>query len=90
MNIVPMKQFMPEYLFFNDMEVVKKIKDVFNKSEKDALIEFLKSETYKMCTNVNLSMWDIGPADIFDMWVVEKVTGNPRNINFMRMENSNE
>ena len=29
----------------------------------------------------------IGSNDIFNMWVVERVTGNPRNVNFMRLEN---
>ena len=87
MNIVPMEEFMPEYLYLNDKEVIEKIVEVFNKSEMDAFIEFLDSETYRMCADINMSMWDIGSSDIFDMWVVEKVTGNPRNINFMRTEN---
>lgn len=90
MNIVPMEEFMPEYLFLNDKEVVEKIIDKFNMSEMEALKEFLNSKTYQMCTDINLSMWEIGSSDIFDMWVVEKITGNPRNINFMRTENKNE
>lgn len=90
MNIVPMEEFMPEYLFLNDREVVEKIIDKFNMSEMEALKEFLNSKTYQMCTDINLSMWEIGSSDIFDMWVVEKITGNPRNINFMRTENKNE
>ena len=87
MNVVPMEEFMPEYLYLNDKEVIEKIVKFFNKSEMDALLEFFDSETYRMCTNVKMSMWDIGSSDIFDMWVVEKITGNPRNVNFMRMEN---
>ena len=90
MNIVPMEEFMPEYLFLNDREVVEKIIDKFNMNEMEALKEFLNSKTYQMCTDINLSMWEIGSSDIFDMWVVEKITGNPRNINFMRTENKNE
>lgn len=90
MNIVPMEEFMPEYLFLNDKEVVEKIIDKFNMSEMEALKEFLNSKTYQMCTDINLSMWEIGSSDIFDMWVVEKITGNPRNINFMRTENKHE
>lgn len=90
MNIVPMEEFMPEYLFLNDKEVVEKIVDKFNMSEMDALKEFLSSQTYQMCTDINLSMWEFGSSDIFDMWIVEKITGNPRNINFMRTENQNE
>ena len=90
MNTVPMEIFMPEYLFLNNKEVIEKIMDVFNMDEMTALQEFLNSETYRMCSNIEMSMWDIGSPDIFDMWVVEKVTGNPRNINFMRMENNHE
>ena len=87
MNFVPMKKFMPEYLFLNDKEVVEKIMEVFNLTEMEALKEFLLSETYKICADVSKCMWDVGAPDIFDMWVVEKVTGNPKNVSFMRMEN---
>ena len=90
MNNVPMKEFMTEYLYLTDIEVVEKICHTFNKTEMEALIDFLNSETYKMCTDVNKSMWDMGSGDIFDMWVVEKVTGNPKNINFLRTENKYE
>jgi len=30
-------------------------------------------------------MWEYGTGDIFDMWVAEKITGNPRNVSFLRM-----
>lgn len=86
MNIIPMERFMPEYLFLNDKEVIQKIMNVFNMSEMDAFKGFLNSETYRMCADVKMSMWDLGAEDIFDMWVVEKITGNPRNINFLRTE----
>lgn len=87
MKIIPMKEFMPEYLFLNDKEVVCMIIKKFNMTEMEALKEFFNSETYRMCTDFNKGMWDIGCPDIFDMWVTEKVTGSPKNINFMRTEN---
>lgn len=86
MNIVPMEEFMPEYLFLNDKEVIENIVKTFNISELDALKEFLNSKTYQMCADIDMSMWDTGSFDIFEMWVVEKVTGNPYNVYFMRTE----
>lgn len=86
MNIVPMEEFMPEYLYLNDKEVIESIIKTFNKKEMEAMLEYFDSQTYKMCTDVKKSMWDIGSSDIFDMWVVEKITGNPKNVSFMRME----
>lgn len=90
MNIVPMSEFMPEYLFLLDKEVSEMIANKFNMSEMDALKNFLNSKTYQMCSDINKSMWDIGAYDIFDMWIVEQITGDPKNINFMRTENINE
>ena len=90
MNFVPMEEFMPEYLYLTDKEVVEKIYRTFNLTKMEALIDFLNSKTYKMCADVNKSMWDMGSGDIFDMWVCEKVTGNPKNINFLRTENRYE
>lgn len=87
MNIVPMKEFMPEYLYLNDKEVVEQIVKVFNISEMDAFVDFLSSETYRMCRDEKKSMWDIGSPDIFEMWTVEKITGNPKNVYFLRTEN---
>lgn len=86
MNILPMKEFMPEYLFLTDKEVIEKRIKFFNMNEIDALKNFFDSETYRMCADVEKSMWDIGSSDIFDMWVVEKITGNPKNVNFMKNE----
>ena len=86
MNIVPMEEFMPEYLYLNDKEVIESIIKTFNKKEMEAMLEYFDSQTYKMCTDVKKSMWGIGSSDIFDMWVVEKITGNPKNVSFMRME----
>lgn len=90
MNIIPMSEFMPEYLFLLDKEVIEMITNKFNMNEMDALKTFLNSKTYRMCSDINKSMWDIGSYDIFDMWIVEKITGDPKNINFMRTENINE
>jgi hypothetical protein len=87
MNVGPMKRFMPEYLFLNDKEVIEKIMSTFNLDEMEAAKEFLTSKTYHICADINNAMWDIGSNDIFNMWVVERVTGNPRNVNFMRLEN---
>lgn len=90
MNRIPMEEFMPEYLFLNDKEVVSKIKEQFNMNEMDALGSFLNSKTYSMCANPKMSMWDIGSGDILEMWIVEKITGDPKNVYFLRMEDKHE
>ena len=45
----------------------------------EALREFLNSETRTMLERPELKMWDFSPLILFDMWEVEKITGNPRN-----------
>ena len=90
MNIVPMEEFMPEYLYYNDKVVIEKIIKEYNYSEKDALFEYIFSKTYKMTTDIKKAMWDIGPLDIYEMWVSEKESGDPRNVYFMKRGILNE
>ena len=86
MNIVPMKDFMPEYLYYNDKVVIEKIIKEYKYSEKKALFEYIFSLTYKMTTDIKKAMWDIGSLDIYEMWKSEKETGNPLNVYFIRGE----
>ena len=39
-----------------------------------------------MLQNPELEMWDYSPVEIFDMWEVEVVTGNPRNSVYIRTD----
>lgn len=81
MNLVPMEVFMPYYLFVNDKIVVNKIIKEKKYNEMKAYNEFLNSETYRMCSDISLSMWDISPYDIYDMWDYEKTNNkDPREL----------
>ena len=84
MNTVSMETFMPLYLILYDKLIVEKIKKLYGYSEMEAYKMFLNSETYRMCTDMDLEMWELSHLDIFDMWVTEKITGNPRNVYFLR------
>ena len=72
MNIIPMEEYMPYYLFVNSQMVVNKIIKEKKYSEMKAYSEFLDSQTYRMCSDIKLSMWDISPYDIYNMWDYEK------------------
>ena len=47
---------------------------------------FLTSETHSMIENPNLEMWEFSERAIFDMWEVERITGDPRNSAYLRSE----
>ena len=48
--------------------------------------EFLMSETHRMLEDADMAMWEFSARAIFDMWEVEKITGNPRNSVHLRSE----
>ena len=57
--------------------VIKMIMEKYGLTEMEAAREFLMSETH---------MWEFSARAIFDMWEVEKITGNPRNSVHLRSE----
>lgn len=81
-----MKRMSPEVLDYYDEELVVRISEKYGLKQLDALRAFLSSETYKMLSDPDLSMWDFGPAAIFDMWENERVTGDPRNSLYLRRD----
>lgn len=80
-----MKTLDPEILDFYDAEVVKKIIEKYGLSEREALSAFLESKTYAMLVDPEMDMCRFGPPGIFDIWEVERVTGSPRNSNYMKV-----
>ncbi len=81
---ITMEEYKPEYLTYYDKELTKSIMEKFGYSEMRAFKELIFSETYKMLSDLNCGMWEYGIGDIFDMWIAEKETGNPRNVSFLR------
>lgn len=80
-----MKALDPEILDFYDIEVVKMIIEKYGMDERAALSAFLESETYAMLVNPEMDMCRFGPPGIFDMWEAERVTGSPRNSNYLKV-----
>ena len=55
-------------------------------TEMEAAREFLMAETHRMLEDADMAMWEFSARAIFDMWEVEKITGNPRNSVHLRSE----
>ena len=66
--------------------VIKMIMEKYGLNEMEAAREFLMSETHRMLEDADMAMWDFSARAIFDMWEVEKITGNPRNSVHLRSE----
>ena len=66
--------------------VIKMIMEKYGLTEMEATREFLLSETHRMLEDADMAMWEFSARAIFDMWEVEKITGNPRNSVHLRSE----
>ena len=80
MNSVP-----ADVLDYYDAEVVRRIIEKYGYGERDALEQFIGSQTYRMLTNPAMEMWQFGPEGLFNIWESEKVTGSPKNSAYLRM-----
>lgn len=83
---ITMEEYKPEYLTYYVKELTKSLMKKFNFDEKKAYEEVIFSKTYQMLSDLNCAMWEYGVPNIYDMYVAEKITGNPRNAEFLRME----
>ena len=66
--------------------VIKMIMEKYGLTEMEAAREFLMSETHRMLEDADMAMWEFSARAIFDMWEVEKITGNHRNSVHLRSE----
>ena len=66
--------------------VIKMIMEKYGLTEMEAAREFLMSETHRMLEDADMAMGEFSARAIFDMWEVEKITGNPRNSVHLRSE----
>lgn len=71
-------------LNFYDKEVVNSIIEKYGLDDREAIREFLFSETYRMLLDPETELYKVSPLIIFDMWEAEKVTGNPRRSIYIR------
>ncbi len=80
------KSMIPELLDYYNQEVSQRIVEKYHYDYMDAIREFVTSETHAMLEDKECELWEFGPAAIFDMWEVEKITGDPRNSIYIREE----
>ncbi len=73
-------------LDFLDRHVSALIVEKYGFTEKESLHAFILSETYQMLCDPELEIYKMSPYILFDMWESERVTGDPRNSQYLRTE----
>lgn len=73
-------------LDYYNKNVIQRISEKYGIDYMSATRAFLTSETHSMIENPNLEMWEFSERAIFDMWEVERITGDPRNSAYLRSE----
>ncbi|MBO4758748.1 MAG: hypothetical protein J5505_01680 [Spirochaetaceae bacterium] len=71
-------------LDFFDRQVSSLIMQKYGFNDREALRSFIESETYKMLFDSETDLYTFSPLVIFDMWESEKITGSPRNSQYVR------
>ncbi|WP_146548653.1 hypothetical protein [Rummeliibacillus suwonensis] len=71
---------------FFDRQVTQLMIERYGFNDMEAIRSFLKSETYKMLIDPELEIYKLSPRIVFDMWESERVTGNPRNSQYLRSD----
>jgi len=71
---------------YYDRMVIQRIIDKYAMQPMEAVRSFLNSETHALLENADNGMWSFSDIAIFDMWEAEKVTGDPRNSEYLRGE----
>lgn len=69
---------------FFDRHVSEMIIEKYGFDDRDALRSFLESETYQMLLDAEQEVYTMSPRIVFDMWESEKITGDPRNSQYIR------
>ena len=75
-------------LDYYNRNVVSRIIEKYAVSPIEAARAFLLSEAHAMLEVPSLGMWDFSERAVFDMWEVERITGDPRNSVYLRSENA--
>ena len=81
-----MKRIASTSLDYYNKSVIQRIIDKYDMKPMDAVRTFLTSETHRMLEDAELAMWEFSERAIFEMWEVEKITGDPRNSVHIRSE----
>ena len=73
-----------ERMAFYDEFVGQLMAEKYALSDKEAIKSFLTSETYRMLLDAETELYKVSPYILFDMWENEKITGEPRNSQYIR------
>lgn len=73
-------------LNFYDRQVIGMITEKYGLDDKASIRAFIESETYEMLLDIELEVYKMSPHIVFDMWESERVTGNPRNSQYIRSD----
>lgn len=73
-------------LDYYNKNVIQRIADKYGIDYMSAARAFLSSEIHSMIEDPKLEMWEFSERAIFEMWEVERITGDPRNSSYLRSE----
>lgn len=73
-------------LDYYNMNVIPRIMEKYNMNQMDAARAFLLSQTHSMLEDAEMAMWEFSERAVFEMWEVERITGDPRNSIYIRSE----
>jgi hypothetical protein len=73
-------------LDYYNKNVIPRIAEKYGLDIMDAARDFLTSEIHSMIEDPELEMWEFSERAVFDMWEVERITGDPRNSSYLRSE----
>jgi hypothetical protein len=71
---------------FFDRHVSRMIIEKYGLDEMQAIRSFIESQTYQMLIDPELEIYKMSPRIVFDMWESERVTGDPRNSQYLRSD----
>ena len=69
---------------FFDRQVVELMVEKYGMDDREAVRAFIDSKTYQLLLDVESEVYTMSPHIIFDMWESEKITGDPRNSQYIR------
>ncbi len=69
---------------FFDRQVVELMVEKYGMDDREAVRAFIESKTYQLLLDVESEVYTMSPHIIFDVWESEKITGDPRNSQYIR------
>ena len=75
---------MTRQINFFDRHVVELMVEKYGMDDREAVRAFIESKTYQLLLDVESEVYTMSPHIIFDMWESEKITGDPRNSQYIR------